>query len=107
MNSFEDRQKGFEAEFKHKQELAFRITARRNKLLGLWAAERLGIPAGQAAETYARSVVAADFQAPGDDDVVAKILGDFGAKGIAITEAEVRAELTRAAAGARKQLTER
>jgi hypothetical protein len=106
MNSFEDRQKGFEAEFRHKQELLFRITARRNKLLGLWAAERLGIPAGEAAQTYAMSVVAADFQAPGDDDVIAKVRGDLAAKGIAVTEAEVRAELTRAAAEARKQITE-
>jgi hypothetical protein len=106
MKSFEDRQKGFEAEFRRKEELSFRITARRNKLLGLWAAQRLGIPDGEAANTYAMSVVAADFQAPGDDDVVAKVQGDLAEKGITVTEAEVRAELTRAAAEARKQLTE-
>jgi hypothetical protein len=104
MTSFDDRQKGYEADFKREQELAFRITARRNKLLGLWAAERLGLPAGEATEEYARSVVLADFEAPGDADVVAKVRGDFLAKGIAIGEAEIGAELARAAIQARQQL---
>ena len=63
MESFEDRQKGFEAAFQRDQELAFRITARRNRLFGLWAAERLGLPAGDAAERYAQTVVAQDFEA--------------------------------------------
>src|SRR5438045_1800168 len=107
MRSFEERQKGHEAQFAHGQELAFRITARRNRLLGLWAAERLGLPAGEPAEAYAKSVVAADFQAPGDDDVIDKVRGDLVAKGLEVTEAEVRGELTRAAAQAREQLTER
>jgi hypothetical protein len=107
MNSFDDRQKGFEAEFQHKQNLSFRITARRNKLLGLWTAERLGIPAGEEAQAYAMSVVAADFEAPGDDDVIAKIRGDLAGKGIDVTEAEVRAELARAAVEARKQIMEK
>ena len=70
MRSIDDRQKGFEAQFVHGQELTFRITARRNRLLGLWAAGRLGLAAGEPAESYAKTVVAADFQAPGDDDVV-------------------------------------
>ena len=107
MRSIDDRQKGFEAQFVHGQELAFRITARRNRLLGLWAAERLGLPVGEPTEAYAKTVVAADFQAPGDDDVIEKVRGDLVAQGIEITEAEVRAELTRAAAQAREQLTER
>ena len=107
MRSIDDRQKGFEAQFAHGQELAFRITARRNRLLGLWAAERLGLPAGEPAEAYAKSVVAADFQAPGDDDVIDKVRGDLVAKGLEVTEAEVRAELARAAAQARGQLAER
>ena len=107
MSSFDERRQGFEAEFKRNQELAFRIAARRNRLLGLWAAERLGLQAGEPAEAYARTVVAADFEAPGDGDVVAKVLGDLIGKGIAATEAEVRAELNRAAATAREQLTER
>ena len=107
MRNIDDRKKGFEAQFVHGQELAFRITARRNRLLGLWAAERPGLPAGEPTEAYARTVVAADFQAPGDDDVVEKVRGDLAAKGLDVSEAEVRAELTRAAAQAREQLTER
>jgi hypothetical protein len=107
MRGFDERQKGHEAQFAHGQELAFRITARRNRLLGLWAAERLGLAAGEETEAYAKAVVVADFQAPGDDDVIQKVRGDFAAKGIEVTEAEVRAELARAAAQAREQLTER
>ena len=106
MNSFEERQKGFEARFVRDQELSFRLAARRNKLLGLWAAERLGLPAGEAAQAYAQTIVAADFQAPGDDDVIAQLRGDFAAKGVEISEAELRAELARAAAEAQKQLAE-
>ena len=107
MRNIDDRKKGFEAQFVHGQELPFRITARRNRLLGLWAAERLGLPAGEPAEAYAKSVIAADFQAPGDDDVIEKVRGDLVAKGIEVTADEVRAELARAAAQAREQLTER
>ena len=106
MNSFEERQKGFEARYVRDQELSFRLAARRNKLLGLWAAERLGLPAGEAAQAYAQTIVAADFQAPGDDDVIAQLRGDFAAKGVEISEAELRAELARAAAEAQKQLAE-
>ncbi len=106
MRGFDERQKAFEADFKRNQELAFRITARRNRLLGLWAAERLGLPAGDAAEAYARTVVAADFAAPGEDDVVEKVRADLAAKRIDIPEAEVRAELARAAVAARKQLAD-
>ena len=106
MNQFEERQKGFEARFVRDQELSFRLAARRNKLLGLWAAERLGLPAGEAAQAYAQTIVAADFQAPGDDDVIAQLRSDFAAKGAEISEAELRAELARAAAEAQKQLAE-
>jgi hypothetical protein len=106
VKSFAEREKAFEAEFKRNQELAFRITARRNKLFGLWAATRLGLPAGKAAETYAKTVVAADFEAPGDADVVAKVRADLAERGIASTEAELRAELARAQDEARRQLSE-
>jgi hypothetical protein len=106
MKSFEDRQKGFEAAFQRDQELAFRITARRNRLFGLWAAERIGIPAGEAAEGYAKTVVAADFEMPGDDDVLSKVRSDLAEKGIVLTETELRAELSRAAAEARRQLSQ-
>lgn len=107
MKSFDDRQKAFEAEFKRDQELVFRIVARRNRLLGLWAAERMGLPAGEAADAYAKTVVSADFEAPGDEDVVKKVMGDLAARGAATTEADVRAELTRAGEEARRQLTGR
>ena len=106
MKSFVEREKGFEAAFKRNQELAFRITARRNRLFGLWAAARLGLPGGEAAEAYAKTVVAADFEAPGDADVIAKVQADCAGKGITATKAELRAELARAAAEARRQLSE-
>jgi hypothetical protein len=106
MKSFMERENGFEAEFKYNQELAFRITARRNRLFGMWAAMRLGVPTGVAAESYAKTVVAADFETPGDDDVIKKVLADLAEKGIAVTEAELRAELARASAEARRQLVE-
>ncbi|MDB5410726.1 MAG: hypothetical protein JWL84_5638 [Rhodospirillales bacterium] len=104
MTNFDERKRGFEADFARDQDLSFRVTARRNRLLGLWAAERLGIAAGAAAEDYAKTVVAADFEAPGDDDVVEKVRGDLVAKGIEISAAEIRAELGRAAVLARDQL---
>jgi len=102
MKSFTEREKGFEAEFKRNQELMFRVTARRNRLLGLWAAARLGLPAEEA-EVYAKTVVAADFEAPGDADIIKKVRTDFEEKGVAVTEAELRSELARAAAEARRQ----
>jgi hypothetical protein len=106
MRSFEDREKGFEAEFKRDQELAFRVTARRNRLFGLWAAEKLGMPADQR-ETYARTIVEADFEKPGDGDVIEKVRSDLGAKGIALTEPQLRTELDRAAVEAKRQLMEK
>jgi len=104
MKSLTEREKGFEAEFKRDQELAFRVTARRNRLFGQWAAGKLGLEAGEPAETYAKSVVAADFEAPGDSDVIVKVRNDLAAEGIKVGEAELRAELDRAAAEGRRQL---
>ncbi len=89
MNTFDDRKKGFESKFAHDEELRFKATARRNKLLGLWAAEKLGL-AGDAAESYAKEVVASDFEEAGDDDVVRKVLGDFKAKNVEQSEHQVR-----------------
>jgi hypothetical protein len=100
MNSLSDRAKGHEAEFKHREEMAFRVTARRNRLFGLWAANRQGL-SGEAAEAYALLVIAADFEAPGDEDVIGKVRADLAGKA---SEAEVRAELERAAVEARRQL---
>ncbi len=92
MSTFDEREKGFEAKFKRDQETLFKIHARRNKLLGLWAAERMGL-AEDAAAAYAREVVAADFEEPGVADVIRKLLRDFEAKGIEVTEHRVRKEL--------------
>ena len=103
MTTFDEREKGYERKFQHDQEFAFKAKARRNKLLGLWAAERLGLK-GEPAEAYAREVVAADFEKPGDEDIVEKVAGDFARKGVNIDAARVRAELERVAAEAKRQL---
>jgi hypothetical protein len=103
MANFDDRKKGFEDKYKHDKELEFKINARRNKLLGLWAAKELGIPAAEA-EAYAKSVVMADFEKPGDDDVVEKIVGDAKAKGIDITEHRVRKHMGELLDTARQQI---
>jgi hypothetical protein len=104
MANFDDRKRGFEADFARDQDLTFRIAARRNRLLGLWAAEKLGIATGTAADDYAKTVVAADFEKPGDADVIEKLHGDFVAQGLDISAAEIRVELGRAETVAREQL---
>jgi hypothetical protein len=106
MKGLDERERGFEAEFMHKQELAFRITARRNRLFGLWAAARLGLAPGEAAETYAMSVIIAGFKASGDEDVIAKVRADLAGKELSLSEAALRAELGRAEVEARRHLLE-
>ena len=103
MSGFDDREKGFEAKFKLDQDTQFKVTARRNKLLGLWAAAKLGL-AGDAADAYAKDVVLADFETAGDSDVIAKVLKDLVAKGVAVDEAAIRKELDRLAPVAREQI---
>jgi hypothetical protein len=92
MSSFDKREEGFEKKFALDEEQKFKAEARRNKLLGLWVAEKLGI-SGDAAAAYAKEVVAADFEEVGDGDVVRKVTGDLTAKGIAITEPQLRAKM--------------
>lgn len=92
MTVFNERKDAFEKQFAHDQDLRFKATARRNKLFGLWAAERLG-KAGDEAEAYARSVVQADFQEPGDADVVRKVRQDLEQAGKTVDEAELGAKL--------------
>jgi hypothetical protein len=104
MTTFSDREKGFENKFKHDQEANFKVTARRNKLLGLWVARELGLT-GDAAEAYAKSVVVADMEKPGDDDVVQKVMADMKAKGLTVTEHRIRSEMSALATEARKQLS--
>jgi hypothetical protein len=103
MTTFSDREKGFENKFKHDQGANFKVNARRNKLLGLWVAKELGL-SGDAAEAYAKSVVVADMEKPGDDDVVQKVMADMKAKGLPVTEHRIRAEMTALLTEARKQL---
>lgn len=92
MSGFEDRKKAQESKFAHDQELVFKATARRNKLLGLWAAGKMGLT-GEAADAYAKEVVKADFEEAGDDDVLRKVKGDLEAKGVAQSEHQIRREM--------------
>jgi hypothetical protein len=89
MTSFDKREEGFEKQFAHDEELKFKATARRNKLLGLWAAEKLG-RSGVEAEAYAKEVVTADFEEAGDHDVFRKIRRDFDAHGVAVSDHQIR-----------------
>jgi hypothetical protein len=89
MTTFDKREEGFEKQFAHDEELRFKATARRNKMLGLWAAEKLGL-AGAEAEAYAKSVVMSDFEDGGDHDVFRKIRADFDAKKIAQSDHQIR-----------------
>jgi hypothetical protein len=103
MTSFQDRERAEEAKFARDEEMLFRITARRNRLLGTWAAERMGLSDVEA-EGYAKGVVQADFEEAGDEDVVRKILGDLINAGVEASEGEVRAALTATAIDARRAL---
>jgi hypothetical protein len=103
MSTFDEREKGFEQKYKHDQELQFKVNARRNKLLGLWAAEQMGITGG-AADAYAKEVVAADFERPGDSDVIEKVVKDLKAKGKSVTELQIRRQLEQFFAIAKEQI---
>ena len=92
MSSFDKREEGFEKKFALDADQKFKAEARRNKLLGLWAAEKLGM-AGDDAAAYAKEVVASDFEESGDADVVRKVLADFTAKGVAMAEPELRKKM--------------
>jgi hypothetical protein len=103
MAIFEEREKEFEARFKHDQELQFKTTARRNRLLGLWAAHHLGL-LGDAAEAYAERVVHAQLQPGGNKNVVDKLADDLGAKDPTFTPDRIRFELHHFAEQAKQQL---
>ncbi|WP_306224228.1 DUF1476 domain-containing protein [Bosea beijingensis] len=93
MTTFEQRKDAYENKFAHDEELRFKATARRNKLLGLWAAEKLG-KSGADAEAYAKSVVVADFEEAGDEDVVRKVKNDFALASVTVADAEIRTVMT-------------
>ena len=89
MTTFDKREEGFEKKFAHDEELRFKANARRNKLLGLWAAEKLGV-SGDAANVYAKEVVMADFEESGEEDVFKKVRKDFDAEGIVQSDQDIR-----------------
>ena len=89
MTTFDKREEGFEKKFAHDEELRFKATARRNRLLGQWAAEKLGL-SGDEAAAYAKEVVMADFEEAGDDDVFRKVRKDFDAKGVQASDHQIR-----------------
>ena len=103
MTTFKDRERGEEAHFAHDEEMQFRITARRNRLLGQWAAVRMGLSAAET-DAYAKSVVQADFEEAGDEDVIRKVLGDLTSAGVETDEAEVRSSVEARAVEARRML---
>ncbi len=103
MTSFDNRERAFEDRFAREADLKFQVAARRDKLVGLWAAERLGL-AGDAADAYARSIIIADLEEPGDEDVVRKLVADLDIAGVG--EAEIRAAMVTQGEIARRQIME-
>ncbi len=103
MTTFDDRENAYESKFAHDAELRFKCEARRNKLLGLWAAEKMGV-SGDAAADYAKEVVKADFEEAGDEDVFRKVKGDFLQKGVIAKDDEIRAKMAELMAEAVRQV---
>lgn len=103
MNSFKDRERAEEAKYAHDQDSQFKIMARRNKLLGLWAADLMGL-VGSDAEAYAKTVVLADLEEAGDDDVFRKIRGDFDTEGVDRTDQRIREHMAELLPVARDQV---
>ena len=103
MTTFDERKNAFEKKFAHDQELKFRAEARRNKMLGEWAAEKLGLT-GAEVEDYVKAVRKADLQEKGDDDVFRKIRADFDAKGVTISDDDLREKMQEFLANAVSQL---
>ena len=103
MTQFDDRERAFETKFARDEEMQFRVLARRNRLLGEWAAGLMGLTEAEA-EAYAKEVIHADFEEAGDEDVIRKVLGDLTAAGIETDEAEIRAALEAKSVEARRAL---
>lgn len=100
---FHDREKAFEAQFGHEQDLSFRVRVRRNRMLGLWVAEAIGIT-GDGAESYARDIVSLDLEKPGDGGILSKILADFQNGGIDMTEPRLKLKMEKMMAVAREKI---
>jgi len=105
MTQFDDRERAFESKFAHDEEMKFRIIARRNRLLGQWAARQMGLSEAEA-DSYAKDVVRADFEEAGDNDVVRKVLGDLTAAGVDCDESKVVDALRNKEIEARRQIIE-
>lgn len=105
MSGFDRRREGFEGKFVLDAELQFKATMRRNKAVGLWAAGKLGL-SDASAEEYAVSVVKSDLREPGDEDIVGKLRVDFAAHGLAISDADIRAEMAARMTEAKRQVTD-
>ena len=103
MTTFNEREKAFEDKYKHDQELQFKVEVRRNKLLGLWVAEMLGL-SGADAEAYAKEVVSADFEEPGDADLIRKIQADAQPKSLDLSEHRLRKKMDELVAVAKEQI---
>lgn len=103
MTQFDDRERAFEAKFAHDEEMNFRIVARRNRLVGEWAARKMKLSEEETA-AYSKDVVRADFESAGDGDIVRKLLGDLTAAGVDIDEAEIRDALGHKMIEARRQI---
>ena len=103
MTDFQDRQKGEERKFAMDADTAFRVSARRNRLLGHWAAEKMGL-SPEETEAYAKAVIQADFEEAGDEDVIRKVLGDLTSAGCDVDDAAVRAALEEKSVEAKRQL---
>lgn len=105
MTTFDKREEGFEKRFAHDEETRFKVMARRNKLLGLWVAEQLGLK-GDAAQSYAQEVVSSDFEESGDADVVRKVTADLKAKNLDFSEHRIRRRMSELLDEAKKQISE-
>ncbi|MDR6851155.1 hypothetical protein J2Y54_000648 [Sphingomonas sp. BE123] len=105
MTTFDDRERAYEAKFARDEEMAFRVTARRNRLLGQWAAEKMQLTPAET-DAYAKAVVQADFEESGDEDVIRKLLGDLTAAGVEVDDAAVRKAVEDMTVEARRQLIE-
>ncbi|MGI9373537.1 MAG: DUF1476 domain-containing protein [Hyphomicrobiales bacterium] len=103
MSTFDKRQEGFENKFAHDAELEFKASARRNKLLGLWAAEKMGL-SGDEAEAYAKEVIKSDFEEAGDEDVFRKVRGDFDEKNVDQSDHQIRRTMNELMAQAIEQI---
>lgn len=105
MTQFDDREKAFETMYARDQEMQFKITARRNRLLGQWAAKKMGLTEAET-EAYAKDVIRADFEEAGDEDVIRKLLGDLTSAGVEIDDAAIRQQVEHKTVEARRHFIE-